>query len=181
MTLWLSVSWQPVYDAQGLFLGIRTSGRDITAIKKAEEERLNLERQLFDAQKMEAIGTLAGGIAHDFNNILSGIIGYAELAAMQSDEGIRRKNISQVLNAAERARNLVKQILAFSRHTEIEKKPMDLKVVVGEVMKLLRATIPTTIEMQAGAAGQTRSCLRRLYTDASGADEHLYQCRACHG
>lgn len=145
---WMSIAWQPVYDAQGIFLGIRTSGRDITAAKLAQEERHNLEKKLFQAQKMEAIGTLAGGIAHDFNNILSGIIGYAELAGMQSEEGIRRQNIKQILMAADRATNLVRQILAFSRHVDLEKKPMDFKAVVGEVLKLLRATIPTTIEMR---------------------------------
>lgn len=145
---WMSIAWQPVYDAQGVFLGNRTSGRDITAAKLAEEERRNLEKKLFQAQKMEAIGTLAGGIAHDFNNILSGIIGYAELACMQSEEGIRRQNIKQILKAADRATNLVRQILAFSRHVDLEKKPMDFKAVAGEVLKLLRATIPTTIEMR---------------------------------
>ena len=117
-TLWLSVSWQPVFDAQGNFLGIRTSGRDITAVKQAEAERLTLEKQLFDAQKMEALGALAGGIAHDFNNILGGIMGHAELATLQTDESIRSQNIQQILNSAERARNLVKQILAFSRPAE---------------------------------------------------------------
>jgi signal transduction histidine kinase/ActR/RegA family two-component response regulator len=146
--LWLSVSWQPVFDAHGNFLGIRTSGRDITAIKQAEEEKRNLEKQLFDAQKMEAMGTLAGGIAHDFNNILSGIMGYAELAGNQKDETIRNHDIQQIMKAAERARNLVKQILAFTRHVELDKKPMDLQTVVQEAMKLLRATIPKTIEMK---------------------------------
>ena len=148
LKFWLSVSWQPVYNAKGLFLGIRTSGRDVTQSKQAEQERRSLEKQLFEAQKLEAIGTLAGGIAHDFNNILSGIIGYAELAAMQTDESRRRGNIQQILKAADRARNLVKQILAFSRHMEQDKKPMDLNMVIREAMKLLRATMPTTIDMR---------------------------------
>jgi PAS domain S-box-containing protein len=152
--LWLSVSWQPVFDAYDNFLGIRTSGRNISAVKKAEEEHRNLEKQLFEAQKMEAMGTLAGGIAHDFNNILSGIMGYAELAGHQKDEVIRRQNIQQILNAAERARNLVKQILSFSRHVEPDKKPTDLQTVVQEAMRLLRATIPKTIEMRQELADQ---------------------------
>jgi len=151
---WLSISWQPVFDTRGNFLGIRTSGRDVTAIKQAEEERLNLEKQLFVSQKMEAIGTLAGGVAHDFNNILSGIMGYAELALGQKDESIRSRNIQQILNAAERARNLVRQILAFSRHVEQDKKPMDLQGAVQEAMKLLRASIPKNIEMQQAFADQ---------------------------
>jgi PAS domain S-box-containing protein len=148
LKFWLSVSWQPVYNAQGIFLGIRTSGRDITERKRAEEDRRSLEKQLFEAQKLEAIGTLAGGIAHDFNNILSGIIGYAELAAMQTEESRRRGNIRQILKAADRAKNLVKQILAFSRHMEQDKKPMDLNMVIQEALKLLRATLPTTIDMR---------------------------------
>jgi len=146
--LWLSVSWQPVFDGEGNFLGIRTSGRDITAVKQAEEERRNLEKQLFVAQKIEALGALAGGIAHDFNNILSGIIGYAELAGRQANETARSRSIEQILNAAERARKLVQQILAFSRPMEQHKKPMDLQTVVQEALQLLRATIPTTIEMR---------------------------------
>ena len=144
--LWLSISWQPVYDAQARFLGIRTSGRDITARKKAEEERHNLEKQLFEAQKMESIGTLAGGIAHDFNNILSGIIGYAELLDLEVNEEVSR-NVHQILHAAERARNLIKQILAFSRHVEQDKKPMDFRHVIQDALKLLRATIPAKVEM----------------------------------
>ncbi len=144
---WLSVSWQPVYDAQNHFLGIRTSGRDISALKQADDERRKLEQQLFKAQKMEAIGTLAAGIAHDFNNILSGIIGYTELIAMQADAAASR-NIRQILNAAERARNLIKQILAFSRHVEKDQKPMDVRSVIQEALKLLRATISTTVEIR---------------------------------
>jgi len=146
--LWLSVSWQPVFDGEGNFLGIRTSGRDITAVKQAEKERRNLEKQLFVAQKIEALGALAGGIAHDFNNILSGIIGYAELAGREDNETARSRSIEQILNAAERARKLVQQILAFSRPMEQHKKPMDLQMVVQEALQLLRATIPTTIEMR---------------------------------
>lgn len=145
--LWLSVAWQPVYDAQGTFLGIRTSGRDITALKQAEDERRQLEKQLFQAQKMEAIGTLAGGIAHDFNNILSGIIGYAELLQMQADESAQR-NIAQILHAAERARNLIKQILAFSRKGEQDKKPMDFRSVIQEALNLLRATTSAKIDIE---------------------------------
>lgn len=145
---WLSVSWQPVYDEQGGFLGIRTSGRDITSVKKAEEERFHLEKQLFNSQKMEAIGALAGGIAHDFNNMLSAMMGYAELALEPSAEDRRRQNIQQVLNAARRAGNLVRQILSFSRHAELDKKPLELQSIVREAMKLLRATIPSNIDIR---------------------------------
>jgi len=149
--LWLSVAWQPVYGVDRRFLGIRTSGRDITALKQSYDERRKLQEQLFQAQKMEAIGTLAGGIAHDFNNILSGIIGYAELLEMEADQmeadQTVLKNVRHILQAAERARNLIKQILAFSRHVEPDKKPMDFRNVVQDALKLLRAAISTKIEM----------------------------------
>jgi CheY-like chemotaxis protein len=97
---------------------------------------------------MEAIGTLAGGIAHDFNNILSAIIGYAELSMMEIPEASEAKhNLEEVRNATRRARDLVKQILAFSHQTEQEKKPVQIKPIVKEAIKLLRASLPTTIEI----------------------------------
>mgnify|MGYP000879938607 FL=1 len=98
--------------------------QDISARQQAEEERAALEAQLRQAHKMEAIGTLAGGIAHDFNNILSGVIGFAELGLDKARQGkSNRKELEQVLLAAERAGHLVKQILAFSRKAEILLSP----------------------------------------------------------
>ena len=125
------------------------SFRDITARQKAEQEKGQLELQLRQAQKMEAIGTLAGGIAHDFNNILSAILGYTELAYMDSqDEGKEKAELLEVLNAANRAKDLVKQILAFSRRSEEEKRPLKIQHIIKEVLKLLRASIPTTVEIR---------------------------------
>jgi signal transduction histidine kinase len=90
----------------------------------AEVEKLKiLEKQFFEARKMEAVGRLTGGIAHDLNNILGAIVGYSELAALDKDEAIRRNHIDEVLKASERAMSLVGQILAFSRRTEEEKNP----------------------------------------------------------
>ncbi len=120
---------------------------DITERKQAELEKARLQEQLNQAQKMESIGRLAGGIAHDFNNILSGIIGYAELVAMRADDATRQY-VEHILQASERARNLIKQILAFSRRVEQDRKPMDYRSVVAEALKLLRATLSTTIEMR---------------------------------
>ncbi len=122
---------------------------DVTSQRLAEDERAKLELQARRLQKLEAIGTLAGGIAHDFNNILGAILGYAELAAMDlPEESPSAKELEQVLYAAERGKELVKQILTFSRTAEQEFKPLRIQLVVREALKLLRATIPTTVEIE---------------------------------
>ena len=136
------VSASPVLDPAGQLSGIVHFARDIT-------EQKQLEGQLRQAQKMEAIGTLAGGIAHDFNNILTPILGYAEMTL----DTIPKENpavseIHEVLKAANRAKDLVKQILTFSRQTEKEMQPLNIQFVIKEALKLLRASIPTTIEIR---------------------------------
>jgi signal transduction histidine kinase len=115
--------------------------------RKSEEERAKLETKLRQAQKMEAMGRLAGGIAHDFNNILTAILGHAEIAALQLEAHPAKGNIEQVLKASQRARDLVQQILAFSRQRPAEKKVIVLGGVVNEAAKLLRATIPAAVTM----------------------------------
>jgi PAS domain S-box-containing protein len=126
-----------------MWIGVCT---DITERKQADEQKAILERQLQQSQKMEAIGTLAGGIAHDFNNILAAIIGYTELAIhCVPKESSVHKNLREVMVAGIRAKDLVKQILTFSRQTEHELKPIQVKPIVEEVLKLLRASLPTTI------------------------------------
>ena len=134
-------SISPVLDDEGRIVSYVAVKRDVT-------EQIQLQRQFRQAQKMEAIGTLAGGIAHDFNNILSAIIGYAELALLQSNDPAIRKSIKAVLDAGRRASELVSQILAFSRQSEQEFKPVQVRLIVKEVIKLLRASLPATIEIR---------------------------------
>ncbi|MBW2488639.1 MAG: PAS domain S-box protein [Deltaproteobacteria bacterium] len=128
---------------------ILTITRDISELKYAQEEREQLKTQLIQAQKMEAIGTLAGGIAHDFNNILGAIIGYAEMALYDTrQDSMEHYNIDQVLKAGHRAKDLVKQILAFSRKSEQNKQIVSLTPIIKEALNLLRASLPTTIEIK---------------------------------
>ncbi|MBW2335096.1 MAG: PAS domain S-box protein, partial [Deltaproteobacteria bacterium] len=130
-------------------IGFHGIARDISERLQAEEEKKKIETQLQQSQKMEAIGTLAGGIAHDFNNILSLIMGYTELAIANLPKDSRaRVNMNKLLKAGERAKDLVKQILTFSRHTEQEQKPVLIHPIVKEALKLLRSTLPTTIEIR---------------------------------
>jgi two-component system cell cycle sensor histidine kinase/response regulator CckA len=140
IVLWSSANMYSE-DSTSLIATI-AQGHDIT-------ERKHLQKQLVQAQKMEAIGTLAGGIAHDFNNILSAIIGFTELAQMklESDSEIK-DDLKEVLTAGSRAKDLIKQILAFSCQTKEERMPVQMELIVKEALKLLRSTLPTTIDMR---------------------------------
>jgi two-component system, cell cycle sensor histidine kinase and response regulator CckA len=123
--------------------------KDISERKKAEMERLRMEAQMLEAQKMESLGTLAGGIAHDFNNILAAIFGYAELARLVCPaDSILKNYISKISIAGERAKELVQQILLFSRQGRSEKGPKDIGRVVEEALKLIKASFPANIEIQ---------------------------------
>jgi PAS domain S-box-containing protein len=147
--------------------------RDIT-------ERKQLENQLRQVQKMEAVGTLAGGIAHDFNNILTAIIGYLDLARRECEKGtVLDSHLNEVLKASYRASDLVKQILAFSRQSDRERKPIQISHLVREALKLLRSSLPSTIEIRStiverpgiilGEPTQIHQILMNLCTNAAHA------------
>jgi PAS domain S-box-containing protein len=137
------VAWmnKAIYDDESRVKEILCVGIDVT-------QKWQLEKRLAQAQKMEAIGTLAGGIAHDFNNILSAIMGYTELTLIDiPQDSAVRKNLKQVLKAGGRAKDLVQQILTYSRQREREMQPVKINLIVNEALKLLRASLPSTIRI----------------------------------
>ena len=144
------ISGRPMRRADGVVIGYRGVVRDVTermqiAALRREVKAVEETRQ---AQKMEAIGVLAGGIAHDFNNTLGVILGYAELTqTMLPKDSPAWQNLRQIYTAGERAKHIVEQILAFSRKSDPERKPLYLHQVVEETLKLLRASLPTTIDI----------------------------------
>lgn len=122
--------------------------QDITRQKIADEEKMMLEKRLQQTQKMEAIGTLAGGIAHDFNNILFPLLGYAEMLRDDlPDSSPLQDYVGEILAASKRAGELVQQILSFSRQTRQDMQPIKLQAIIKETLKLLRSTIPATIDI----------------------------------
>ncbi len=127
----------------------RNKERFLLCIGTDLRDRKKMEDNLRQAQKMESIGTLAGGIAHDFNNILSAIFGYTELATNENENNPKLKTYHEsVMKAAKRARDLVTQILTFGRKSEVETIPLKISSIINETLKLLRSSIPTTIEIQ---------------------------------
>ncbi len=122
---------------------------DITNLKNAEAEKVRLERQLLQAHKLESLGTLAGGIAHDFNNILYGVMGFTELCLDDTQPGtVLYENLLEIQAGCVRAKDLIKQILTFSKHTEKQFRVVEVADIVKEASKLLKATVPATIALQ---------------------------------
>ena len=147
--VWTSWTNKLFYDDSGAVTEILCIGNDITDRRRAEEENRTLQAQLLHAQKLEAIGTLAGGIAHDFNNILAAVIGYADMARDSVDDHTPlSKDLDNILKAGHRAKDLVKQILAFSRQNSTEPAVLFPALIVKEVVKLLRPSLPTTIAIE---------------------------------
>ncbi len=143
----VEIGLNPIATEEGLF--VLSAIVDISARRRAEEHRRGLEEQLRQSQKMEAVGTLAGGIAHDFNNILGAIVGYTELARSAiKDRPEVVADLDEILKTADRGKHIIERILAFSRRQESRHKPLAFDSTVNEAVKLLRATIPASIEIQ---------------------------------
>jgi PAS domain S-box-containing protein len=143
----VEIGLTPVATDEGLF--VLSAVVDISARKLAEEQRRELEVQLRHAQKMDAIGTLAGGIAHDFNNILTAILWFGEaIQPSVASDNTARGDLEEVLRAAQRGKELVDRILRFSRRQEALRVPQPLSPVVGEACRLLRATLPASIDIR---------------------------------
>ncbi|RJR47245.1 MAG: PAS domain S-box protein [Desulfobacteraceae bacterium] len=135
-------------DDKGQVIGMRSTIRDNTDRKQAEQEKERLQAQLNQAQKMESVGRLAGGIAHDFNNMLGVIVGNAELAKLHVDPAEQVfKNIEEILKASQRSANLVRQLLAFARKQTVNPKVLDLNDTVSGMLKMLRRLIGEDIDL----------------------------------
>ncbi|MGD9853196.1 MAG: response regulator [Nitrospirales bacterium] len=146
---WIRARTFPIRNGQGEVIRIAGVAEDITQQKRVEEALTKSERHFRQSSRMEAIGTLAGGIAHDFNNILTAILGYTELALATVPKSSRtQRNLQEVLTAGHRAKHLVQQILTFSRQSGPGKRSIPLHTILREALKLLRATIPSTITIQ---------------------------------
>ncbi|MFC1823132.1 PAS domain S-box protein [Thermodesulfobacteriota bacterium] len=155
---WVEDHKTSLFSEKGEFIGIEGIVLNTTERKRAEEEKEKLEARFMQVQKMEAIGTLSGGIAHDFNNILGIIVGNTEIAMMDVPEwSPARDNLEKIRKACIRSRDLVRQILAFSRMSIKELNPLRLSLIIKESLKLLRSSIPTTIEIRQNISAESDS------------------------
>ena len=136
----VSLSISPVRDDDGAIVGAATIARDITHVKR-------LEQQLRQAQKMDAIGRLSGGVAHDFNNLLTGIIGYAMLAMDRPGGTAVRDELEEIVKAGERAAELTRQLLAFSRRQPVEVKVLSLNDAIAAIERMLRRLVGEDVEL----------------------------------
>jgi PAS domain S-box-containing protein len=148
---YLEIKSLPQFDENAHLKGIVQIARDITENKNSQKEHRMLQEQLIQAQKMEAIGTLAGGIAHDFNNILAAVMGYTELTLLSLPEKSQLADqLNHVLKAGVRAKELVEQILTISRQTtqDFQPQPVQIGLIIKEALKLIKSTFPSTIQLR---------------------------------
>jgi PAS domain S-box-containing protein len=174
---WLQLQGRISFDAGGVPIRLVGIMQDVTQRHQAEEDLRRLERQLRQAQRLEAMGTLAGGIAHDFNNILGAILGYGEMALRDAPKGSRlQRDLDSIMTAGERGRALVEQILAFSRNSGNERIAVHVERVVREALDHVAATLPRGIDLvpvlRTGRAGirgdptQVHQVVMNLVTNA---------------
>jgi two-component system cell cycle sensor histidine kinase/response regulator CckA len=182
-SLRLAVDVAPIHDTTGTVIGVSVVARNITAALEAAEQQRTMAERSHQAQRMESLGKLAGGVAHDFNNILAIIKNYTEFAAEQcEDKPEVRSDLAHVQTAAERATNLTRQLLTFTRGDAIQPRDMDLNPAIGEVQAMLARTIGEDITMIAGPApnpvfvhadpGQIHQVLLNLAINARDAMPH---------
>jgi PAS domain S-box-containing protein len=146
-TVFAELTLIPFFGPDGHSRHVLTAIRDITARTRAEAARREFEARLAHSRKMEALGQLAGGVAHDFNNILAGILGFADVIRKSGGDPIVAGFGGEIVQAAKRARDLVRQILMFSRRQQAERRPVRLADVASEAMQLVRGTAPTGIRI----------------------------------
>jgi PAS domain S-box-containing protein len=168
-----------IFDETGRPVRRFSTFKDVTEVRAAQQREQELERQLMHSQKLQALGTLAGGVAHDLNNTLVPILALSQLALEELPEhSAARADIETIARAGERARDLVKQILAFSRKQDFVGEAVDLAEVTREVLRMLRASLPTTIRIRArinkvpelyGDAGALQQTVVNLVTNAADA------------
>jgi PAS domain S-box-containing protein len=166
-----------LYDDNGAVTGLQGTTRDIRERRESETVRKDLESQLMQAQKLESLGSLAGGIAHDFNNVLSAVLGFSELAMEDAPAASNiRRYIKRIQEAGYRARELVLQILTFTRQTRVEIRPVQIGKITREALKLLHASLPSTIRIETDIKGnpvilgdpvQVHQILMNLCTNAA--------------
>ncbi|HMK39376.1 MAG TPA: PAS domain S-box protein, partial [Bacteroidota bacterium] len=175
----IDASINPVLDERGTIVGFLAIQRDITERKRAEEKRLDLERQLLHAQKLESLGVLAGGIAHDFNNLLTAMIGNLDMALSRFPAAAARERIERALQATRRASDLTREMLAYSGKGRFVTTLVDINEIVSENAELLRSSIPHTVSLSTSLApglpaadadlAQVQQVVMNLITNASEA------------
>lgn len=165
----VETSGAPIIGSRGEFLGYRGVDRDATGRKRLEEERMNMHSQLLQTQKMELLGRLAGGVAHDFNNILGIITSLNSLAIKEARSGEVRDYLGQIQSASERAANLTRQLLIFSRNQPTETAPMDLNRTIREMLSLMRSIMGENITISTELAPD----LMTIEADATNIEQVL--------